>query len=167
MKFFSDFEKEFITKLIELHNDPSALVVLGNLIENYIPSSIYLELPSEEFSFIMVEEIIFNEFANKYFNIGISAFIKEMREKLISILRLLEYLERKKYIYLSDNFKAEAIGDKKVDESYIQYEIKDKEITSLLYKYSQHILVPSTTLIQFVKNKFLTDTQIEHLENMN
>ena len=166
MRYLSEFEKEFIRKIIQLHNDPSALVVLGNIIETYIPPYIYIELHSEEDCPIMINNYALDKLANEYGSFGISGFIKELREKLLSILKLLQYLEIENYLYFSDKVEVEILGNQTIDDKYVRFDFKDKEMHRLLYRFSQYILIPTSALIQLVKNNFLTDVEIKTFQEL-
>lgn len=155
MKEFSDYEKKILRELIRVDETIGGLAILGNIIDFELSPNFYIELKSEKNCPVRIAKTFIDNLSSEYGNIGLNETMKQFNNNLLFIVKLFEYLELEDLIYLRDDFPITTLGTTfDVSETPIGYELRDAETMRLLYHYSRKEIVPSTSLIKFVKNNF-------------
>jgi hypothetical protein len=169
MKEFSDYEKKIIKELIRVDETPGGLTVLGNVIDFELYPNFYIELKSEIDCPIRISKSYLDSIANNYGAGGVNEIIKQLNNKLLYIVRLLQYLEREDQIYLSGDVPLSRLGSSfDISETAVSYELDDKDVISSLYTFSRKKLIVNDSLKRFARNNYRTDRELkEELEQRN
>lgn len=164
MRPLSDFDKKFVNKLIEVYNQ-GGLVVLGNIIEDFLPQHLYIKAESTESCYIMFQAEFFNTNKDKD-SIWWQEEIQDINFKISSILKLLTNLEKEDFINLVEVGEFVELGFVRADQKYIEMDIVDMGIKQTLLKFSKTQFIPTQSLTKLVANNFLDDEQIKTREQL-
>ena len=165
MRVFSSFEKQLLSKMIELDKSNS-LNVLGNLLdafygESHLPEHCHIKLISENEVDIYVKTDEFDQG-----NIDLKNVDYDVSKKLLGVIALFEYLEKHKLAYFVGENDFETLGTVNRNANYIACDFLDDEIKPQIYKYSRKRIFVSETLKVLVENSFRTDEEIRHDQEM-
>lgn len=165
MRVFSSFEKQLLSKMIELDKSNS-LNVLGNLLdafygESHLPEHCHIKLISENEVDIYVKTDEFD-----HGNIDLKNVDYDVSKKLLGVIALFEYLEKHKLAYFMGENDFETLGTVNRNANYIACDFLDDEIKPQIYKYSRKRIFVSETLKVLVENSFRTDEEIRHDQEM-
>lgn len=162
MKEFSDYEKKILSKLVEVEETPGGLNVLGNIIDFELFPNFYIELKSETECPVRISKSYIDKISEEYGSLGINEVIKQLNNKLLYIVKLFQYLEREGQIYLAGDVDLQTLGSTfDQSETPVGYQLEDKETISLIYHFARKRIVPTDSLIKFVKNGFKTDSELK------
>ncbi|MGI2114230.1 hypothetical protein ACRN9G_11605 [Shewanella frigidimarina] len=161
MRVFSSFEKQLLTKMIDLDQSDS-LNVLGNLLdtfygESHLPEHCHIKLISETEVDIYVKTDELNQG-----NIDLKNVDYDVSKKLLGVIALFEYLEKQKLAYFMGENDFKTLGMVYADANYTACDFLDNEVKPQIYKYSKKRIFVSETLKVLVENSFRTDEEIRH-----
>ncbi len=168
MRAFSDLEKQLIHRMIELDDKPGSLNVLENIIdsfygESHLPDHCYVSLKSPTNVSIQIR----NEAIEQNGLDWIRSVDNDISKKLLVVVALFEYLEAQKLVYLVGDLDIESLGEVWIDTKYARCEFLDDDLKPLIYKYARKKIFVSETLRAFVQNKFKTDEEIRHEQEVS
>jgi len=166
MRIFSSFEKQLLTKMIELDKEAGSFNVLGNLLdtfygESHLPEHCYIKLISETKVDICIRADALN--TN---NVDLRNVDNDVSKKLLGVIALFEYLEKQKLAYFTGDNDLTTLGTVFANADYTPCDFLDAEIKPLIYKYSRKRIFVSETLKVLVENSFRTDEEIRHDKEM-
>lgn len=162
MKEFSDYEKKILKKLLRVHETPGGFTVLGNIIDFELYPNFYIELNSERDCPVRISKSYIENITQNYGSHGLNEIIKQLNNKLLFIVKLFQYLEKEGQIYLSGNLTSISFLGSTFDvsETPVGYQLEDEETVSLIYHLSKKKIVPTDSLIKYIKNDFKTDLEL-------
>lgn len=157
-----DIEKQFLKDIIiQYENHPTLL--LGNLMDKHL-SNIKIVLDFNR------KNVFFN-FDNNYYSYSqeTALFVRKLTWNFIRIIKLLKYLEQENYLFLiqETDEKINSLGNFCDDNDSFSYDLVDQEIISIILECSPKTIIIGQSLIDFVKNDFRTQDEINHIENIN
>lgn len=165
MKILNDFDKSIIRKILELEKSPGSLLVLGNVIDDHIYPDIYLQLINETECPVKISKEYFDKISNQYSSIGLSELTNYLHNLFVQITQLMIYLEKENYIIFSGIVDLDSLGSRTVDETYINYDLKDLELNKSIYRITRSKIIPQESLRLFVNNDFKTESEIKETKN--
>jgi len=162
MKEFSDYEKKLLKELLKVDETPGGLTVLGNIIDFELFPNYFIELNSETECPVRIAKTFLDKVTENYGSSGLNEMIKQLKNKLLFIVKLFQYLEREGQIYLTGEFPFETLGSKfDVSETPVGYQLEDEETIKLIYHFSRREIVTTDSLKKFIKNDFKTDAELQ------
>lgn len=161
MRVFSSFEKQLLSKMIELEQSNS-LNILGNLLDTFygechLPENCHIKLISET----EVDIYIKTDELEKG-SIDLKNVDYDVSKKLLGVIALFEYLEKHKLAYFMGENNFETLGTVYANVNYTACDFLDNEVKPQIYKYSKKRIFVSETLKVLVENSFRTDEEIRH-----
>jgi hypothetical protein len=163
---FSDFEKDVIRRMLEIDANMGFLV-LNNLLatgggNSLLPYDCYIDLEAENKVTIKVRK--------EHLKGSNQEVFKEVDWKvskiIISVTDLFRHLEETGMIILYGNYNAKAIGNKWQNEPYQTCNFIDDDLMPRIYQLARRRVFVSESLRKLVEDKFLTQEEIRHNEEM-
>ncbi len=161
MREFSSFEKEIIENIIEIDNKKGSLNVLENILEDVFLPHVYIQFTPKKDCLLKIENKYFEKLSSNYGPIGIASLLKDITEKLILIVSLIDYLSNNSYLILYDDINFDHIGNRIVDLDYIEHPIKDRDLKISLHLLNRKKFKPTEMLHSYVKNGYKTTEQLK------
>jgi outer membrane protein OmpA-like peptidoglycan-associated protein len=163
MKEFSDYEKKILNNLLELDETPASLVVLGNALDFEFHPHYHISLKSPTDCPLIISKEHLDHTLNTYGNAGVNELIKQLNNKLFYIVKLFQYLESESQVHFSEELDIPFVGNNSIiyeNDNQVGYQIGDKEVVELLYKFFRKKIVLAESLKQFIKSDFKTKSDL-------
>lgn len=162
MSMFSVEDRLFIEKIINEKGYSRNFINITSKLYGYPNVRVKIDFVNCESSFLFTTSIPGGT-TEEINNIILQE--KDLTEKLISSLLLLESLEEKKLIFLytpaNPSGNPTTFGEGAVNASYAEMFIYDEKITQLLMRYVDKEIIPKQSLIEIYSNKYKSLSEVQ------
>jgi len=162
---FSPLERQIIDKIISI-DDHLGSNTLSNLLEKrFSDFSYFIDIGPDECT-INIEAVHFDEIGKSIAGLDrIKYIVQQTGMDVLRVIKLLEFLEQERLIYIISGTPTNSIGGKVNGYTYVQYRSIPADIQAAIRKYVGIVVISTEALRNLRDRDYLSEEEVRYRES--